>query len=259
MRFHNPSAGRSALSPLPYAQQEAAVGRDDVGSKLSAASGRRSEVSEWPRSKLGASAARQRGNFGHRNRVIVPYGNAARAAVKRGVEDAAPYTKYLLCQIAEGCVPPRPLQYHPRNIFPPFFPQKGLTAAFFWHTINILRASQSLPPAGGEILKSFFTATCAWGKIPLRLPVWNLFACGEQIMRAADCNPFGEKTKFFRQQYYHLSLPFSSGKTNVSASMATSSMESSGSKVVKFCSHIPGADSARVKALSWRPTKRLNS
>ena len=46
-------------------------------------------------------------------------------------------------------------------------------------------------------LKSFFTATCAWGKIPLRLPVWNLFACGEQIMRAADCNPFGEKNEVF--------------------------------------------------------------
>ena len=50
------------------------VRRGDVGSELSAASGRRSEVSEWPRSKLGASAVRQRRNFGHRNRVIVPYG-----------------------------------------------------------------------------------------------------------------------------------------------------------------------------------------
>ena len=29
-----------------------AVGRADVGSELSAASGRRSEVSEWPRSKF---------------------------------------------------------------------------------------------------------------------------------------------------------------------------------------------------------------
>ena len=48
--------------------------RDDVGSELSAASGRGSEVSEWPRSKLGASAVRQRRNFGHRNRVIVPCG-----------------------------------------------------------------------------------------------------------------------------------------------------------------------------------------
>ena len=53
-------------------QQKA--GRDDVGSESSAASGRRSEMSEWPRSKLGASAVRQRRNFGHRNRTIVPYG-----------------------------------------------------------------------------------------------------------------------------------------------------------------------------------------
>ena len=51
-----------------------AVRRDDVGSELSAASGRGSEVSEWPRSKFPASAVRQRRNFGHRNRVIVPYG-----------------------------------------------------------------------------------------------------------------------------------------------------------------------------------------
>ena len=41
-----------------------------VGSELSAASGRGSEVSEWPRSKFPASAVRQRGNFGHRNRDI---------------------------------------------------------------------------------------------------------------------------------------------------------------------------------------------
>ena len=48
-------------------------GRDDVGNELSAAGGRSSEVSEWPRSKLGASAVRQRRNFGHRNRIIGPY------------------------------------------------------------------------------------------------------------------------------------------------------------------------------------------
>ena len=41
-----------------------------VGSKPSAASGRRSEVSEWPRSKFQVSAVRQRRNFGHRNRDI---------------------------------------------------------------------------------------------------------------------------------------------------------------------------------------------
>ena len=41
-----------------------------VGSEPSAASGRGSEVSEWPRSKFPASAVRQRRNFGHHNRVI---------------------------------------------------------------------------------------------------------------------------------------------------------------------------------------------
>ena len=41
-----------------------------MGSELSAAGGRGSEVSEWPRSKFPASAVRQRRNFGHRNRVI---------------------------------------------------------------------------------------------------------------------------------------------------------------------------------------------
>ena len=51
-----------------------AVRRADVGSELSAASGRGSEVSEWPRSKFPASAVRQRRNFGHRNRIIGPYG-----------------------------------------------------------------------------------------------------------------------------------------------------------------------------------------
>ena len=52
--------------------------RDDVGSELSAAGGRGSEVSEWPRSKFSASAVRQRKNFGHRNRIIGPYGIGCR-------------------------------------------------------------------------------------------------------------------------------------------------------------------------------------
>lgn len=58
---------------------------------------------------------------------------------------------------------------------------------------------------------------------------------------------------------YHRSSPSFSGRTSVSASMPTSSMESSGSFVVRYCSHMPGADSARVSQLSWRPTRRLNS
>ena len=65
--------------------------RADVGSELSAAGGRGSEVSEWPRSKFPASAVRQRKNFGHRNRVIGPYESVATTAEKRGVGDAAPY------------------------------------------------------------------------------------------------------------------------------------------------------------------------
>ena len=50
------------------------TGRADVGSELSAAGGRGGEVSEWLRSKFPASAVRQRRNFGHRNRIIGPYG-----------------------------------------------------------------------------------------------------------------------------------------------------------------------------------------
>ena len=53
-----------------------------------------------------------------------------------------------------------------------------------------------------------------------------------------------------RVLFYHLSLPSCSGSTRVSASMPTSIMESSGSFVVKYCSHIPGAESACVSQLS---------
>ena len=67
-------AGRRGGGTPPYGWvTRSAVGRADVGSELSAASGRSSEVSEWPRSKFPASAVRQRRNFGHRNRVIGPY------------------------------------------------------------------------------------------------------------------------------------------------------------------------------------------
>ena len=61
------------MGPALRSVARSAVGRADVGSELSAASGRSSEVSEWPRSKFPASAVRQRRNFGHRNRVIGPY------------------------------------------------------------------------------------------------------------------------------------------------------------------------------------------
>ena len=74
------SQGRCGTSPAAGWGQPAlriprsAYMRADVGSEPSAAGGRRSEVSEWPRSKFPASAVRQRRNFGHRNRIIGPYG-----------------------------------------------------------------------------------------------------------------------------------------------------------------------------------------
>ena len=69
------SAGGQRRPPLRMTRKFVqARERANVGSKLSAASGRSSEVSEWPRSKFPASAVRQRRNFGHRNRGIGPYG-----------------------------------------------------------------------------------------------------------------------------------------------------------------------------------------
>jgi len=36
---------------------------------------------------------------------------------------------------------------------------------------------------------------CTWAKILLRLQVWNLFAFGKQIMRAAGCKILAKKTE----------------------------------------------------------------
>ena len=59
-----------------------------AGMRITAASGRRSEMSEWPQSKFQAFAVRQRGNFGRRNRAIGPYGGFTRGVVGCGI----PYT-----------------------------------------------------------------------------------------------------------------------------------------------------------------------
>ena len=64
------------------------------------------------------------------------------------------------------------------------------------------------------------------------------------------CCQYLSSKKLFCRISYHLSLPFSFGSTSFTASMATSSMESSGSLVVKFCIHMPGADKIRVSLLS---------
>ena len=75
-------AGRPGGRPLRMVTRSTGViGRRGEGRESSAASGRRSEMSEWPRSKFQVAAARQRGNFGHRNRIIGPYGGVLRGAV----------------------------------------------------------------------------------------------------------------------------------------------------------------------------------
>ena len=59
-------------------------------------------------------------------------------------------------------------------------------------------------------VKSFLAAACTWTKTLLRLQVWNLFANGEQIMRAADCKKLAEKAEgLFRQaqQAPHIAAP----------------------------------------------------
>ena len=62
-----------------------------VRMRVAATSGRRSEMSEWPRSKFQAFAVRQRGNLGRRNRAIGPYGGFTRGVIGRGI----PYTHTL--------------------------------------------------------------------------------------------------------------------------------------------------------------------
>ena len=62
-----------------------------AGMRITAASGRRSEMSEGPRSKFQAFAVRQRRNLGRRNRAIGPYGGFTRGVIGRGI----PYTHTL--------------------------------------------------------------------------------------------------------------------------------------------------------------------
>lgn len=62
-----------------------------AGMRITAASGRRSEMSEWPRSNFQAFAVRQRRNLGRRNRAIGLYGGFTRGVIGRGI----PYTHTL--------------------------------------------------------------------------------------------------------------------------------------------------------------------
>ena len=62
---------------------------------------------------------------------------------------------------------------------------------------TVKKASQSSLRQQRKSFKSFSTAACTWAKTLLRLQVWNLFAYGEQIMRAADCKNWRKSPKGF--------------------------------------------------------------
>ena len=64
-------------------------------------------------------------------------------------------------------------------------------------------------PQAAKKLESFSAGACTWQKIPLRLQVWNLFAYGEQIMRAADCKNWRKSPKGFSDK---LSCPGKPGQ-----------------------------------------------
>ena len=68
--------------------------RRGEGSESGAAGGRRSEMSEWPRSKFQTSAVRQRRNFGHRNRITPPYGGTTRGAAHAGRRGRRPLREH---------------------------------------------------------------------------------------------------------------------------------------------------------------------
>ena len=77
---------------------------------------------------------------------------------------------------------------------------KDRTAVLFTHgspvqTVKI--ASQSSLRQQRKESESFSAGACTWQKIHLRLQVWNLFAYGEQIMRAADCKKWRKSPKGF--------------------------------------------------------------
>ena len=62
---------------------------------------------------------------------------------------------------------------------------------------TVKRASQSSLRQQRKESESFSAGACTWQKIQLRLQVWNLFAYGEQIMRAADCKNWRKSPKGF--------------------------------------------------------------
>ena len=62
---------------------------------------------------------------------------------------------------------------------------------------TVKKASQSSLRQQRKESEPFSARACTWQKIHLRLQVWNLFAYGEQIMRAADCKNWRKSPKGF--------------------------------------------------------------
>ena len=111
-------------------------------------------------------------------------------------------------------------------------------------------ASQSLRPQTQKIQIIFHRDMCV-GKNTSQTASVEFLRPAQKLCAGQAASLLAENSAgIFARVLYQASLPFSEGKTSFRASMATSSIESSGSKVVKFCSHIPGADSTRVTALS---------
>ena len=78
------------------------------------------------------------------------------------------------------------------------YPFWRMTAANPRAVYACLNLGQAAAPRRFRSSPSASTGTSApcwpvWAKILLSLQVWNLFAFGEQILRAADCKPFVKK------------------------------------------------------------------
>ena len=82
---------------------------------------------------------------------------------------------------------------------------------------------------------------------------WLLFLRGKRN-KASPGRGAGQAPQRTGHYFPHSSFPSSAGMTRFMASMATSIMESSGSKVVKFCIQRPGLAKKFVTGLSWPPT-----
>ena len=72
----------------------------------------------------------------------------------------------------------------------------------------VKKAFQNLQRLRKNHSNPFSAGACTWRKILLRLQVWNLFAIGEQILRAAACKNLSESPEGdFRQSEARRVLP----------------------------------------------------